>query len=89
MIDEHIHILKTAPIDGTHIRVSLSSHEKTRYTRKTGIDTQNVLAVCDFDLRFTCVSTGQPRAMHDTSVLYNAISVDKRNLPTSSTRQYE
>ena len=47
-------------LDGTHIRVSLSSDEQVRYIDKTGIPTQNVLAVCDFDMRFTYVSTGQP-----------------------------
>jgi hypothetical protein len=57
--------------------VSLSPEQQVRYIGKTGIPTQNVLAVCDFDMCFTYVATGQPGAMHDTSVLYNAISVDK------------
>jgi hypothetical protein len=64
-------------LDGTHIRVTLSPDEQVRYIGKTGIPTQNVLAVCDFDMRFTYVSTGQTGSMHDTSVLYNAFSVDK------------
>ena len=49
-----------------------------RYIGKSGISTQNVLAVCDFDMRFTYVSTGHPGSMHDTSVLYNAIRVDEK-----------
>jgi len=65
-------------LDGTHIRVSLPPDEQVRYIGKTGIPTQNVLAVCDFDMRFTYVSTGQPGSMHDTSVLYNALSVDEK-----------
>src|ERR1041384_4392237 len=32
-------------LDGTHIRVSLSPEEQVRYIGKTGIPTQNVLAV--------------------------------------------
>ncbi len=68
-------------LDGTHIRVSLPPEEQVRYIGKTGIATQNVLAVCDFDMRFTYVSTGQPGAMHDTSVLYNAIRVDEEFFP--------
>jgi len=68
-------------LDGTHIRVSLAPDEQVRYIGKTGIATQNVLAVCDFDMRFTYVSTGQPGSMHDTSVLYNAISVDEKFFP--------
>ena len=68
-------------LDGTHIRVSLPPDEQVRYIGKIGIPTQNVLAVCDFDMRFTYVSTGQPGSMHDTSVLYNALSVDEKFFP--------
>lgn len=68
-------------LDGTHIRVSLPPQEQVRYIGKTGIPTQNVLAICDFDMRFTYVSTGQPGAMHDTSVLYNAMQVDHKFFP--------
>ncbi|XP_072149036.1 uncharacterized protein [Setaria viridis] len=68
-------------LDGTHICVALSPEEMVRYIGKTRMATQNVLAVCDFDMRFTYVSTGQPGAMHDTSVLYNAIRVDEEFFP--------
>jgi hypothetical protein len=52
-----------------------------RYIGNTGIPTQNVLAVCDFDMHFTYVSAGQPGAMHDTSVLYAALKVDEEFFP--------
>jgi hypothetical protein len=52
-----------------------------RYIEKTGIATQNVLALCDFDMRFTYISVGNPKAMHDTSVLYNALRVDEDFFP--------
>jgi hypothetical protein len=68
-------------LDGTHIHVSLSPEQQVRYIGKTGIPTQNVLAVCDFDMCFTYVATGQPGAMHDTSVLYNALSADEEFFP--------
>ena len=48
-----------------------------RCVGKSGTATQNVLAAYDFDMNFTYVSTGQPGAMHATSVLYHAIRVDK------------
>jgi hypothetical protein len=63
-------------LDGTHIRVSLSPEEQVRYIGKTGIPTQNVLVVCDFDMRFTYVAAGQPGSLHDTSVLYHALEAD-------------
>lgn len=40
-------------IDSTHIRVSLSPEDQMRYIGKSWIPTQNVLDVCDFDMRFT------------------------------------
>jgi hypothetical protein len=39
------------------------------------IVTQNILTVYDLNMWFTCVH-GAARAMHDISVLYNAIIVD-------------
>jgi hypothetical protein len=77
MTSERVHISKIALEHyDTRICVTLPPDEQVRYIGKIGIPTQNVLAVCDFDMRFTYVSTGQPGAMHDTSVLYNALSVD-------------
>jgi hypothetical protein len=37
----------------------------------------------DFDLQLTCASIGQPRAMHDTSVLFRALArIMKKKFPT-------
>jgi hypothetical protein len=60
-------------LDGTHICVSLSPEEQPRFIDKTRIPTQNVLTICDFDMRFTYVAAGQPGAYHDTNVLYHAM----------------
>jgi hypothetical protein len=68
-------------LDGTHIKVSLHPSEQVKYIGKTGIPTQNILAICDLDMRFTYVSMGQPGSIHDTSVLYNAIKVDDKFFP--------
>ena len=45
-----------------------------------------MLAVCDFDMCFTYVATGQLGAMYDTSVLGNALRVDEDFFPSSSMR---
>jgi hypothetical protein len=60
---------------------SLHPDEQVKYIGKTGIPTQNVLAVCDFGMWFTYVSTGQAGSTHDTSVLHNAINVDEKFFP--------
>ncbi|KAM0882350.1 hypothetical protein ACQ4PT_032358 [Festuca glaucescens] len=67
--------------DGTHIRAVIAPHKQVRYIGRTGAVTQNVMAICDFDMHFTYASIGQPGAMHDTSVLYHAIDKDKLTFP--------
>jgi hypothetical protein len=68
-------------LDGTHIRVSLPPSEQLRYIEKIGIPTQNILAICDFDMRFTYISVGQSGSVHDTTVLYNAMKLDREFFP--------
>ena len=68
-------------LDETHIRFSLSLEEQVRYIGKTRTTTQNVLAVCDFDMKFTYVATSQPDALKDTSVLYPALVADGEVFP--------
>jgi len=61
--------------------VSLPPDDQARYIGRSRSATQNVLAVCDFDLCFTYVTPGQPRYMHDISALYHAIRVDRDVFP--------
>ncbi|XP_024310800.1 uncharacterized protein LOC112268853 isoform X1 [Brachypodium distachyon] len=68
-------------IDGTHIRAVILVDQQVRYIGRTDAITQNVMAVCDFDMHFTYASIGQPGAMHDTSVLYHAIDKDRVKFP--------
>jgi hypothetical protein len=48
--------------DGTHIRAAIAGEKSIRYIGRTGIPSQNVLAICDFDMRFIYASIGQPGA---------------------------
>ncbi|KAF2319258.1 hypothetical protein GH714_014273 [Hevea brasiliensis] len=45
-------------IDGTHIRVKVSPSEAPKYRGRKDYPTQNVLAACTFDLKFTYVLPG-------------------------------
>jgi hypothetical protein len=82
MTEELAHTLRNVLVHLTvRIRVCLSLDDQVRYIGKFGTPTQNILAVCDSDMRFTYVSTGQPGSMHDTSVLYSAIKVDENFFP--------
>ncbi|WVZ62967.1 hypothetical protein U9M48_012653 [Paspalum notatum var. saurae] len=64
-------------IDGTHISAIPPPQDFLRYLGRFGKTTQNVMAVVDFDMRFTYASIGQPGSMHDTTVLYNALQLDE------------
>jgi hypothetical protein len=68
-------------LDGTHARASNPADKKVRYIGRSGSATMNVLAICDFDMHFMYASIGQPGSMHDTSVLYHAVSADKDVFP--------
>ncbi|WVZ53935.1 hypothetical protein U9M48_004820 [Paspalum notatum var. saurae] len=61
-------------IDGTYIKVVVSGSQVVQHTGRHGYTTQNVLAICDFDMRFTFVVTGWPGSIHDMRVFNYAIS---------------
>jgi len=56
-------------IDGTHIPVCVSRKSHDDYTNRKGWPSQNVLAVVDFDTRFTFIGVGMAGAVHDMAVL--------------------
>lgn len=68
-------------IDGIHITSNSPREDYVRYIGRSKSPTQNVMAVVDFDMRFTYSSIGQPGSMHDTSVLYHVLDVDKDIFP--------
>ncbi|XP_056688451.1 uncharacterized protein [Spinacia oleracea] len=60
-------------IDGTHVRASVPIEMQDRFRGRKGGTTQNVLAVVDFDLKFTYVLTGWEGSAHDSKVLGDAL----------------
>ena len=60
-------------IDGTHVKVIVPFSKAGQYINRRNEKTQNVLAICDFDRRFTFVATGIPGSAHDWTVLQQAI----------------
>ncbi|XP_004964755.1 protein ALP1-like isoform X1 [Setaria italica] len=60
-------------IDGTHVPVVVPSEKVMQYTNRHGYTSQNVLAICDFDMRFTFVVSGWPGSVHDMRVFSDAI----------------
>ncbi|XP_034606465.1 uncharacterized protein [Setaria viridis] len=60
-------------IDSTHVPVVVPSEKVMQYTGRHGYTSQNVLAICDFDMRFTFVVSGWPGSVHDMRVFSDAI----------------
>jgi hypothetical protein len=60
-------------IDGTHILVIVPSSKVVQHVGRHGYLTQDVLGICDFDMRFTFVVVGWPRSVHDMRVFNDAL----------------
>ena len=60
-------------IDGTHIPVVVPASKIVQHVGRHGYPTQNVLAICDFDMRFTFVVAGWPGSVHDMRVFNDAL----------------
>jgi hypothetical protein len=68
-------------IDGTHMPVIVTLNEQPKYIGHHGYPSQNVMAVCDFDMRFIFVVTGWPKSMHDSCVLLDTLLTYKEHFP--------
>jgi len=59
-------------LDGTHIDVHLPPADQPRYRNRKGHLSQNVLAVCNFNMEFTYILAGWEGSAHDSAVLRDA-----------------
>jgi hypothetical protein len=55
-------------IDGSQFPASVPMLKQDKYIEGHMYTSQNVMTVCDFDMRFTFVITGWLGSMHDTRV---------------------
>jgi len=68
-------------IDGTHVKVVVDKNKRVPYLNRHNETSQNVLAVCDFDMRFTFVLSGWPGSAHDMRVFKDAITTHHHKFP--------
>ena len=59
-------------LDGTHIDVCVEPLAQPRYRNRKGHISQNVLAVCNFEMEFTYILAGWEGSAHDTAVWRDA-----------------
>nr|XP_027090520.1 putative nuclease HARBI1 [Coffea arabica] len=74
-------------IDGTHIPACVPRRQQVAYTNKHGVQSQNVLAVCNHDMRFIYVYAGWEGNAHDARVLDGALT-GPNHFPVPPTGKY-
>jgi hypothetical protein len=68
-------------IDGSHIPCVVPTSEVVNHTGRHGYTSQNVMAICDFDLRFTFIVVGWPGSVHDTRILNHSLVKHRHKFP--------
>ena len=68
-------------IDGTHVPVIVPAQDMINHVGRHGYATQNVMAVCDFDMRFISVVAGWPGSAHDTRIFKDTLDKYKEKFP--------
>ncbi|XP_038711805.1 uncharacterized protein LOC120005999 [Tripterygium wilfordii] len=64
-------------LDGSHVSAIVIEENRQKFTGRKGVPTQNILAVCDFDMMYTYVSAGWEGSTHDSQVLDHYLRVEK------------
>lgn len=75
-------------IDGTHVKASVRQHEEVKYIGRKGYATQNIMAICDFNMCFTFVWAGWEGTAHDTRIFYEALRRPELQFPHPSGEKY-
>ncbi|KAK8914508.1 hypothetical protein KSP39_PZI023824 [Platanthera zijinensis] len=64
-------------IDGTHVDARILVEDQVRYIGWHGTMTQNVMAVCDFNMCFTFALAGWEGSAHDSRIFARALTDDR------------
>jgi len=75
-------------IDGTHIPSMVPSNKLVQHMCRKGMTTQNMMAVCDFDIRFTFVLVGWPGSVYDMRVFTDAMTKYRHVFPHPPTGKH-
>lgn len=59
-------------LDGTHIEMQVPTVLQPRYRNRKGTLSQNILAVCTFEMQFVYILAGWEGSVHDSRVLSDA-----------------
>ena len=62
-------------IDVSHVPMVVPAEDMVNYTCCHGYTSQNVLAVCDFDMRFIFIVASSPGSTHGTRILNHVLEI--------------
>ncbi|GMP28717.1 hypothetical protein CsSME_00004148 [Camellia sinensis var. sinensis] len=68
-------------IDGTHIVVVAPEGDRMPYRGRKVHTTQNVMATCSFDMKFTFVYIGWEGSAHDSRIFLEALTTNSADFP--------
>ena len=75
-------------IDGVHVHATISPSDQVPYIGRKGIPTQNIMAVCNFDMQFTFACAGWEDAAHDARIFQSVIHNPALNFPKPPSDNY-
>ncbi|KAJ9561868.1 hypothetical protein OSB04_007028 [Centaurea solstitialis] len=71
-------------IDETHVKAFIHEHEQAKYIGRKGYATQNIMAVCDFNMCFIFAWAGWEGTSHDTRIFWEALRRNELKFPHPS-----
>ncbi|XP_020419156.1 putative nuclease HARBI1 [Prunus persica] len=75
-------------IDGVHVQASIPPQDQVPYIGRKGMPTQNVMAVCNFDMQFIFACAGWEGTAHDTRVFLSVLRNENLNFPKPPSGKY-
>ncbi|WCJ41876.1 hypothetical protein M5689_022715 [Euphorbia peplus] len=75
-------------IDGTHVLACVKEKDIVRFIGRKGVPTQNIMAVCSFDMLFTFVLAGWEGTAHDSRLFRYAINKKEIKFPKPPPGKY-
>ncbi|XP_028056116.1 protein ALP1-like [Camellia sinensis] len=75
-------------IDGTHIVVVAPEGDRMPYRGRKVHTTQNVMATCSFDMKFTFVYIGWEGSAHDSRIFLEALTTNSADFPHPPPNKY-
>ncbi|CAL5405273.1 unnamed protein product [Camellia sinensis] len=75
-------------IDGTHVVVVAPEGDQMPYRGRKVHTTQNVMAACSFDMKFTFVYTGWEGSAHDSRIFLEALTTNSADFPHPPPNKY-